>query len=73
MEKILEMENLGNRRGRKDASITNRIQKLEERISGLEDTIEEINPSIKENVKVKKFVRKSIHEIWNTRKDPTKE
>ena len=39
---ILEMENLGKRTGTTDTSITGRIQEIEERISGVEDTIEEI-------------------------------
>ena len=37
-ETILEIENLGKRSGVIDASITNRIQEIEERISGAEDT-----------------------------------
>jgi hypothetical protein len=36
-ETTLEMENLGKRSGNKDASITNRIQEVKERISGIED------------------------------------
>ena len=35
----LEIENLGKRPGVIDASITNRIQEIEERISGAEDII----------------------------------
>jgi hypothetical protein len=42
MEATLEMENLGKRTGTTDTSITGRIQEIEERISGVEDTIEEI-------------------------------
>jgi hypothetical protein len=41
MEAILEMEKLGKRSGVTDASITNRTQEIEERISGMEDTIED--------------------------------
>jgi polyhydroxyalkanoate synthesis regulator phasin len=37
---ILEIENLGKRSGVIHASITNRIQEIEERISGTEDSIE---------------------------------
>ena len=37
------MENLGKRTGTTDISITNRIQETEERISGAEDTIENID------------------------------
>ena len=36
------------------ASITNRIQEIEERISGTEDTIENIYTTVKENAKDKK-------------------
>ena len=42
------MENLGKWSGTTDASINNRIQEMEERISGAEDTIEEIDLSVKE-------------------------
>jgi hypothetical protein len=54
-EEILEMENVGKRTGATDASITNRIQEMEERISGVEDTIEETETSVKENIKSKKI------------------
>jgi predicted nucleic acid-binding Zn-ribbon protein len=53
-ETTLEIENLGKRSGVIDASITNRIQEIEERISGAEDTIENIDTTIKENAKCKK-------------------
>ena len=39
MEATLEMENLGKRSGVRDASITNRVQEREERISGVDNTI----------------------------------
>ena len=42
-ETTLELENLGKRSGIIDTSITNRIQEIEERISGAEDTIGNIN------------------------------
>lgn len=45
------MENLGKRTETTDVSITNRIQGMEERISGVEDTIEETDTLIKENIK----------------------
>ena len=48
------MENLGKRPGVIDTSITNRIQEIEERISGAEDTIENIDTTVKENAKCKK-------------------
>ena len=55
-ETILELENLGKRSGAIDASITNRIQKIEERISSTEDTIENIDTTIKENEKSKEIL-----------------
>ena len=45
----METENLEKRSGVIDASITNRIQHIEERISGAEDTIEDIDTTVKEN------------------------
>jgi predicted RNase H-like nuclease (RuvC/YqgF family) len=50
-EVILEMENLGKRTGTTDTNITKRIQEMEERISGVKNTIEEIDTSVKENEK----------------------
>ena len=54
MEANLEMENLGKRSGITDVSITNRIQEIEERISGVGDIVEEIDTTVKENSKHKK-------------------
>ena len=48
-ETTLELENLGKRSGGIDANITNRIQEIEERISGAEDTIENTDTTVKEN------------------------
>lgn len=53
-EGILEMESLGRRRGTIDTSITNRLQEMEERNSCVEDTIEDIDTPVKDNVKSKK-------------------
>jgi hypothetical protein len=52
-ETTLEIENLGKRSEVIDASITNRIQKMKERISGAEDIIENIDTTVKENAKYK--------------------
>ena len=41
----------GKKSGAIDARINNRIQEIEERISHAEDTIENIDPTIKENEK----------------------
>ena len=59
----LEIENLGKRSGVIDASITNRIQEIEERISGAEDTIENTDTTVKENAKCKKLLTRNIQEI----------
>jgi uncharacterized coiled-coil protein SlyX len=55
-ETTLEMENIGKKSGAIDASITNRIQEMEERISSAEDIIENIDTTIKENSKHKKIL-----------------
>jgi predicted nucleic acid-binding Zn-ribbon protein len=47
----LEIEKLRKRSGVIDASITNSIQEIEERISGAEDTIRNIDTTTKENAK----------------------
>ena len=56
------MENLGKRTGTTTAGNTNRIQEVEGRISCVEDTIEEMYASIKENVqsKIKMFWHKTF-------------
>ena len=63
-ETTLEIENLGKRSGVIDASIiTNRIQEIEERISGAEDTIENIDTTTKKkNVKCKKILTQNTQE-----------
>ena len=55
-EATLEIETLGKKSGTIDASISNRIQEMEERISGAEDSIENISTTIKENAKCKKIL-----------------
>ena len=65
-ETTLEIENLGKKSGVIDASITNRIQEIEERISGAEDTTENIDTTVKENLKSKKLLTQNIQEIQDT-------
>lgn len=48
-ERILEMEKVEKGTGPTYISIINRIQEMEDRISGVEDMIEEINATVKEN------------------------
>jgi chromosome segregation ATPase len=65
-ETTLEIENLGNI----DASISNRIQEMEERISGTEDSIENMDTIIKENTKSKRILNQNIQEIQDTMRRP---
>ena len=44
--------------GTTEANITNRIQEMEEKISGVEDTIQEVDSLVKENIKSNKFLTK---------------
>ena len=53
-----------------DARITNRVQKIEERISGVVDTIENIDKTVKENAKCKKLLTQTIQEIQDTMRKP---
>ena len=50
------MENLGKWTGTTETSITNRIQEIKERISGAEDTIEEIDSSIKKTHQIQQIL-----------------
>jgi hypothetical protein len=45
----LEIETLGKKSGTIDESINNRIQEMEEQISGAENNIENMETTIKEN------------------------
>jgi hypothetical protein len=53
-----------------DASISNRIQEMEETISGAEDFIENMGTTIKENAKCKKILNQNIQEIQGTVRRP---
>jgi hypothetical protein len=55
----MEVENLEMRSGVIDASITNIIQEIEERISGAEDTIENIGTTLKKKKKRKMIKKRS--------------
>jgi predicted nucleic acid-binding Zn-ribbon protein len=52
-EAMLEIETIGKKSGTIDASFSNRIQEMEERISEADDSIENICTTIKENTKHK--------------------
>jgi hypothetical protein len=59
-ETTLEIENLRQKSGVTDASITNRIQ----------DTVENIDTTIKENAKYKKLLTQNIQKIQDTMRRP---
>jgi hypothetical protein len=66
-ETTLEIENLGKESGTRDWSISNRIQVMEERISGAEDSIENMDTTIKmQNAKCKKILIQNIQKIQDT-------
>jgi predicted nucleic acid-binding Zn-ribbon protein len=52
-ETTLEIETLWKKSGTIDVSISNRIQEMEERLSGTEDSIGNMDKTIKENAKCK--------------------
>jgi hypothetical protein len=70
MEANLEMENLGKRSGITNVSITSRIQEIEERISGIKYTVEEVDTTVKENSKHKKLLTQSTQKTQDTIKRP---
>jgi predicted nucleic acid-binding Zn-ribbon protein len=69
-EKTLEIEIFGRNSEDIDANISNRLQEMEERISGVEDSIENMDTTIKENAKCKNVLIQSIQEIQDTRRRP---
>ena len=70
-ETTLEIEILRKKSGTRHVSIRNRIQEMEERISGAEDSIENIDTTIKENGKCKKILTQNIQEIQDTMRTPS--
>jgi hypothetical protein len=62
----LEIEILGKKSGMIDGRISKRIKEMEERISGAEDSIENMDTTIKENAKYKKILNQNIQEIQDT-------
>jgi prefoldin subunit 5 len=65
-ETTLEMENLGKKSGTIDVKISNRIQEIEERISGAEDCIRDHGHNNQTKCKSKNILTQNIHEIQNT-------
>jgi hypothetical protein len=71
-ETTLEIETLGKKSGTiyTSMSISNRIQEVEERISGAEESIGNMDTTIKENTKCKKNLTQNIQEIQDTMRKP---
>jgi hypothetical protein len=69
-EAMLEIETLGKKSGTKDTSISNRIQEIEEIISGAEDSIENMGTTIKGNAKCKKILTQNTQKIQHTMRRP---
>jgi hypothetical protein len=61
---------LGKKSGTIAANISNRIQEMEERISGAEDSTGNVGTTIKESAKSKKILTKNIQEIQDTMRRP---
>ena len=69
-ETTLEIETLEKKSGTIDMTISNRIQEMEERISGAEDSIENICTTIKENTKCQKILTQNIQEVQDIMRRP---
>jgi predicted RNase H-like nuclease (RuvC/YqgF family) len=69
-ETTLEIETLEKKSGNIDVSISNRKQEIEERISGAEDSIGNMDTTIKENAQCKKTLTQNIQEIQDTIRRP---
>jgi chromosome segregation ATPase len=66
----LEIQTLGKKSGKIDVSISNRIQELKKRISGAEDSIGNMDTTIKENAKCKKILTQNIQEMQDKIRRP---
>jgi wobble nucleotide-excising tRNase len=69
-ETALEIKVLGKKSGAIDASISSRIQEIDERTSGSEDSIRSMGRTIKENAKCKMILTQNIQEIKATMRRP---
>ena len=69
-ETTLVIETLGKKYGTIDTSISNKIHEMEERNSGAEDSIENIDTTVKENTKYKRILTQNIQENQDTMRRP---
>jgi hypothetical protein len=59
------MESSGTQIEALEASLANRIQEMEDRISDIEDKREKVDTLFRHNVKSIKFLAQNIQEIWD--------
>ena len=64
------MENLVKRTETTDSIITNRIQNMEKKISGIEDTIQDIVILVEKTLNLQIFSHKTSRKIWDTMERP---
>jgi hypothetical protein len=69
-ETTLKIEILGRESGTIDSSISSRIQEMGKRISDAEDSIENMDKTIKENAKCKKILTQNIQETQDAMRRP---
>jgi hypothetical protein len=69
-EAMMKIETPGKKFRIIDASISNRIQEMKERITSTADSIENICTTIKEKAKCKKILTKNIQEIQDKMRRP---
>ena len=69
-ETTLEVEILKKKSGVTEASISNRLQEMEERILGAKDNIENIDKTVREDAKAKKLLTQNIKEIKDKMRRP---
>ena len=69
-EITLEIETLAKKSGTIEVIISNRIQEMEQKISGAEDSIENMDAIIKENAKCNKILTQNIQKIEDTMRRP---
>jgi hypothetical protein len=69
-ETTLEIEIPRKKSGTLDASIRNRIQEMEGRDPGAEDSIENMDTAIKENAKCKMILTQNMQEIQDSKRRP---
>jgi uncharacterized coiled-coil protein SlyX len=55
-----------------NANITNRLQEIEERISRVEDTLEDIDTTVKENTKSKKLLTQKFKKYGHSERTEPK-